>query len=138
MVFLQAVLETILPITSRTANAHGVQGVDVRLTAWMRTLRGSQEGRLPRVSTVGGGRTRSSFPLCGRPFAGARAFVSCFGAVIEAVGAFAGFTAEGEEIKLVAIGVLTVGTDGFEVFVHGGKGLGFGRGRGSRRGRHDG
>ena len=138
MVFLQAVLETILPVTSRTANANGIQSVDVRLTAWMRTLRGSQERRLARISTAGGGRKRSSFPLCGRPFAGARAFVSCFCAMFEAVGAFAGFAAERKEIKLVAIGVLTVTTNGFEVFVHGGKGLGFGRRRGCRRGRHDG
>ena len=50
--------------------------------------------------------------------------MSCFGAVIEAVGAFAGFAAEREEIELVAVGVLTVGTDRFEVFVHGSEGLG--------------
>ena len=63
--------------------------------------------------------------------------MSCLCAVVEAVSAFAGFAAEGEEIKLVAIGVLTMGTDSFEVFVHGGEGLGFGRWGGSRRGRHD-
>ena len=64
--------------------------------------------------------------------------MSCFGAVVEAVCAFAGFAAEGEEIELVAVGVLTVGTDRFEVFVHGGEGLGLGRRGGSGRGRHDG
>ena len=64
--------------------------------------------------------------------------MSGFGAVIEAVCAFAGFTAKREEIQLVAIGVLTVGADSFEVFVHGGKGLGFGRRRGTGSRRHDG
>ena len=64
--------------------------------------------------------------------------MSCFGAVVEAVGAFARFAAEGKEIELVAVGVLTVATDRFKVFVHGGEGLGLGKSWGSRRGRHDG
>ena len=64
--------------------------------------------------------------------------MSYFSAVVEAVGAVAGFAAEGEEIKLVAVGVLTVGTDRFKVFFHGGEGLGLGRCWESRRGRHDG
>ena len=63
--------------------------------------------------------------------------MSCFSAMVEAVGTFARFTAEREKIKLVAVGVLTVGTDRFDVFVHGGKGLGLLRWRGSRRGCHD-
>lgn len=64
--------------------------------------------------------------------------MSCLGAVVEAVGTFTRFAAEGEEIELVTVGVLTVGTDRFEVFVHGGEGLGLGRCWGSRRGSHDG
>lgn len=64
--------------------------------------------------------------------------MSGFGAVVEAVGTFAGFAAEREEIELVAVGVLAVGADGFDVFVHGGEGLGLLRWRGSRRGCHDG
>ena len=64
--------------------------------------------------------------------------MACFGAVVEAVGAFAGFAAEGKKVKLVAVSVLAVGTDGFEVFVHGGEALRLGRSRGGRRGGHDG
>lgn len=64
--------------------------------------------------------------------------MSRLGAVVEAIGAFAGFAAEGEEIELVAVCVLTMGTDRFEVFVHGGEGLGLAKFWGSRRGRHDG
>ena len=52
MVFPQAVLEAVLTITSRTANADGVEGVDVGLTAWMRALRSSQESRLAQISTI--------------------------------------------------------------------------------------
>ena len=52
MVFPQAVLEAVLPITSRTANANGVEGVDISLTAWMRALRSSQESRLARISSI--------------------------------------------------------------------------------------
>ena len=62
--------------------------------------------------------------------------MSSLGAVIKAVGTFAGFATEGKEIELVAVSVLAVGTDGFEVFVHACIGLGFKRWRGSRRGRH--
>lgn len=53
--------------------------------------------------------------------------MACFGAVIETVGSFAGFASEGQEVELVAEGVLTVGTDAVEVFVHCGECLGFGR-----------
>lgn len=63
--------------------------------------------------------------------------MSCFSAMVEAVGAFTGFAAEREEIELVAVGVLTVGTDRFEIFVHGGEGLGLERCWGGRRGLHD-
>ena len=131
-------LKAVLPVTGRAANADGIECIDVGLTAGMGTLCGSQESRLSRTSTYCSRRKRSSFPPCGRPFAGAGTFVSCFCAVIKAVGTFAGFTAEGKEIKLVAVGVLAVSTDRFDVFVHDGKGLGLLRRRGSRRGRHDG
>lgn len=63
------------------------------------------------------------------PLAGMRAFVRGFGAVVEAEGVFAGFTAEGEEVELVAVGVLAVGAYSVEVFVHSGEGLRV-RGRG--------
>ena len=53
-----------------------------------------------------------------------------FGAVVEAECPFAGFAAEGEEVEDVAVGVLAVGADGVEVFVHGCEGLGVGWGGG--------
>ena len=55
--------------------------------------------------------------------------------MVQTVGPFAGFAAEGEEVELVAVGVLAVGADGFDFFVHGGEGLGLGGGLG-REGRH--
>ena len=56
-----------------------------------------------------------------------------FGAVVEAEGVVAGVAAEGEEVKLVAVGELAVSADGFEVVVrHFREGL-FGR-RGVVRG----
>ena len=127
MIFPQAVLEAVLTITSRTANADGVESVDVGLTAWMRALRSSQESRLAQTSTIRSRGKPSSFPPRRGPLASARAFVSCFSAVVEAVGTFTGFAAEREEIELVAVGVLAVCTDRFEVFVHAGEGLGIGR-----------
>lgn len=126
-------LEAVLPITVRTADANGIQGVDIGLAARMRTLRGSQESRLARTSTNCCWRERSSFPLGGRPLAGARAFVSCFGAMVEAICTFARFASERKEVKLIAISVLAVGADRFEVFVHAREGLGFGRCWGGRR-----
>ena len=126
-------LEAVLPIAIRTANANGIQGVDIGLAARMRTLRGSQESRLARTSTICCWRERSSFPLGGRPLAGARAFVSCFGAMVEAVSAFARFAPEGKEVKLVAINVLAMGANCLEVFVHAREGLGFRRWWGCRR-----
>ena len=136
MVFPQAVLETVLPITIRTTNADGIQCIDISLTIWMRTLRSSHKSRLAWSRAIRGGRKRSSCPPRGRPFAGSRAFVSCFSAVVEAIGTFTGFAAEGEKIELVAVGVLAVSSDRFEVFVHGGEGLGLGKCWEGRRGSH--
>ena len=59
--------------------------------------------------------------------------MSCFGAMVETVSAFARFAPEGEEVKLVAKSVLAVGADRLEVFVHAREGLGFGRWWGCRR-----
>ena len=50
--------------------------------------------------------------------------------MFEAICAFAGFAAEGEKVELVAEGVLAVGADSFDVFVHSRKGLGRLVGRG--------
>lgn len=98
MVFPQAVLEAVLPITGRTANADGVERIDIGLAAGMRALRSIQKSRLARTGAIHGGRNGSSFPRRGSPLASARASVGCFRAVVEAVGTFAGFTTEGEEV----------------------------------------
>jgi hypothetical protein len=63
------------------------------------------------------------------PFAGVGAFVRVFGSVVKAECRFAGVTAEGEEVELMAVGELAVGADGFEVC-----GVHFGVGRALRRG----
>ena len=51
--------------------------------------------------------------------------------MVEAEGVLARLAAEGQEVELVAVGVLAVDADGFEVFVHGGVSL---RVRGRRGG----
>ena len=59
--------------------------------------------------------------------------MSCFGAMVEAISAFARFAPEGKEVKLIAISVLAMGADRLEVFVHAREGLGFWRCWGGRR-----
>ena len=104
----------------------------------MRALRSRQQGWLASCGAIGGLGKSSSFPPRSGPFAGAGALVTCFRAVVETVSSFAGFAAKWEEVELIAIGVLAVGTYCFEVLVHGCEGLGFGWLGGGGRGRHDG
>ena len=122
MVFFQPVLQAVLPITRRTSDTGRSKRVDIRLAYRMRALcicryRGLAAKGRARCSCSRGFPPRS-------PFAGVAAFMGGFGSVIEAVGAAARFTAEGEEVQDVAIGVLAVGAYGFDVFVHGCEGLG--------------
>lgn len=125
MVFAQAVLEAVLAVAAGAADADVREGVDVGLAGWMRALRCGEEG------WFGGAGARCGFsPASGCPGAGVRAGVGGLGAVVEAVGSVAGLAAEGEEVELVAVGVLAVGADGFDFFVHGGEGLGVGCGGG--------
>ena len=42
-----------------------------------------------------------------------------FGAVVETICSFTGLATEREEVKLVAVGVLTVGADSFNISIHG-------------------
>ena len=91
----------------------------------MRALRCGEQGWFSGACARGG-----FFSAGSGPGAGLGAFVRGFGAVVEAVGSFAGFAAKGEEVELVAVGVLAVGAYGFDFFVHGGEGLGVGRGGG--------
>jgi hypothetical protein len=51
------------------------------------------------------------------PFAGLRATVGGFGAVVETVCPAAGFAAKGKEVELVAVLILAVAADRLEVFV---------------------
>lgn len=57
--------------------------------------------------------------FAGRPFAGSRTLVRGFAAVVEAEGVEAGFAAKGEEVELVAVGILAMGADeGWVFLVH--------------------
>ena len=130
MVFFQAVLEAVLPITYGTADPDRVVCVDNCLARRMRALRwrccGQQSPTTIPDRRIARGCLARSF-LSPRPLASVHAFVRALGAVLEAVGPAAGLAAEGEEVELVAVAVLAVCADGFEVVVHGGEGLGFWR-----------
>ena len=129
MLLPQAVLEAVLPVANLAGDAHGRERVDVGLALGMRALHPGRWGRFTaqRCAACSG---CGGFPPRGGPFAGASALVGCFGSVVEAEGVFTGLAPEGQEVKLVAVGILAVGADGFEVFVHGGVGFGVGGGRG--------
>lgn len=144
MVFPQAVLEAVLPVAVLAADADAGVRVDVGLARWMRALRCCREGRfLAGWERRGGGRGLLGGAPCLGPLSGFGAGVRSFGPVVEAVGLFAGFAAEREEVELVAVGVVAVGTDGVKVLGlrkgHGGIRLGFWWWNGGRRGGcHDG
>lgn len=116
-------LEAVLAIADGAADGDVGEGVDVGFACRVRALRCGEEGRFGGAGGCGRG---VFFAAGGGPGAGVGALVGGFGAVVEAVGCFAGFAAEGEEVELVAVGVLAVGADGFDFFVHGGEGWGVG------------
>ena len=122
MVVWEAVFKTVLTIARLATNGDGGVGVDECFAGRMGALSSCCQSCIAGAQG-GGGRGGRLFSFGGCPFSGVGAFVGGFGAVIEAVGSFAGFAAEGEEVELVAVGVLTVGADGFDVYVHGCKGL---------------
>lgn len=120
-------LEAVLPITGRTIHAYRVMRVYLGLASRMRTLCGHG---LKRSTTVRRRCSRYSirFSPGGSPFPSVGAFVSCLGAVLQAVGSPARLATKGKEVELVAVAVLAVGADGLEVFVwHHGEGRGLGR-----------
>ncbi len=106
--------EAVLSTAVLTADANGVEGVDVCFARRIRALCCGQQGGFP--SRCAPSRGCGCFPASGGPFACSGAFVPGLGAMFETVGAFAGFAAEGEEVELVAVGVLAMGADGFEIF----------------------
>lgn len=138
VIFAQAVFEAVLAITSWARHTNGVQGVYIRSAGRVRALRVRPQRRFPpiawRVITRRGEVGR--FPPRRGPFAGVRAFMRRFGAVVQTVGTAAGLAAKGQKVVLVAVSILATGADGFNVIVHGGVAEGFGRRR-AGRGCHD-
>lgn len=131
MIFAQAVFQAVMAMTGWARHSDGVEGVYIRSAGRVRALGARQQRWLSPISCRAsrGGREIGSFPPRGGPFAGMRAFVGGFGAMVETVGAAAGLAAEGQKVELVAISVLAVGTDVFNVLLHGGVGGGVGRRR---------
>lgn len=129
VIFAQAVFKAVLSITSGARHTDGVQGVYICPAGRMRALRVRQHRRFPptawRVVTRRGEVGR--FPPRRGPFAGVGAFMRRFGAVVQTVGATAGLAAKGQKVELVAVSILAMGADGFNVIVHGGVAEGFGR-----------
>ena len=128
MVLGQAVLEAVFAVARCAADAKGGQGVDVGFAGGVGALRAGLEGG-PTGRSRGGGRIGRcsggflSLSLPSLPFAGVGTRMRALGTVFEAVGAFAGFAAEGQEVEAVAPGVLAVRAD-VDVWVadHAGKG----------------
>lgn len=131
VIFAQAVFETVIAMTGGAQHADRVQGVYVRSAGRVRALRARQQRRFPpaawRVTRRGGKVGR--FPARRGPFACVRAFMGQLGAVVQTVGTTAGFAAKGQKVELVAVSILAMSADGFNVFVHGGVAGGFGRRR---------
>jgi hypothetical protein len=72
----------------------------------------SEDGRF------GGARDGRGFsPASCSPCASILAFVCVFRTVVETVGVFAGFATKREEVELVAVCVVAVRANGFEIFV---------------------
>ena len=96
MFLAEPVLKTVLPITVWAAHAWIFQGVDECFAGDMVALvRIVDIGFLGRSAVLVGVGVGVSAPS---PFACVGAFVCCFGAVVQAECASAGFAAEGEEV----------------------------------------
>lgn len=109
MFLSKPVLKAVLAITVRAAHARVFQGIDEGFARNVGTLIGVVDVGLFRRSAV-------LLLVCctvapAGPFSSVRAFVGCFGAVVEAEGASAGFAAEGEEVELAAVFELAVAAD---------------------------
>ena len=128
VLFAEAVLQAVVPVTVGAVDAGVLEGVDKRLAFRFRALRCGEDGRfLCAWEGRGGCCADAVFAPVFRPLAGVGALVGRLGAVVEAVGVVAGVAAEGQEVELVAVGELAVGADRLEVVVvHFGEGL-FGR-----------
>lgn len=102
-------LKAVLAITVRAAHARVFEGI---YEGFARDV-----GALVGVVDVGLlGRSAVLLLVCcaispAGPFSSVRAFVGCFGAVVETEGTSAGFAAEGEEVELAAVFKLAVAAD---------------------------
>lgn len=102
--------EAVVPPTSVAVYAGCEGGIDQRLAAWLRALALVREdARLRRRSPVDLGRSGTG------PCPGVGADMGSLSAVVEAECASTTGTFEGEEVKLVTEGGLTVGADCFDV-----------------------
>ena len=95
-------------VAVRTTNTRVFQSIDQGLASYMVALVGVINGWFLRRGAILLLRVAIA-TAC--PFASIRTFVGGFTAVIEAVCASAGFTAEWEEIKLATVFELTVASD---------------------------
>jgi hypothetical protein len=110
------VFKAVTAIAPVAPHARVLNGINERFTFRFVALCACLQVRLLRSRyVVGEWLPDAVAPAVASPFACFGAVVCCFGAVVEAKGGVAGVAAEGEEIELVAVGVLAVGADGFEV-----------------------
>lgn len=106
---MEAVREAIVAVAGRAVRARlGTADEDFASVVGAGFLRdvGSHGFIVPE-----GGCGKGGEPLALGPGAGVGTFVSGFGVVVEAEGFVTGLTHEGEEVELVAVGVLAVGAD---------------------------
>lgn len=113
----QPVLEAVAAVAGVAVHRRVLGSVDQRLAGRMRALIGIVHRRLLWHGRGRGGAAGVAVALSSRPFPRVTAFVRRFRSMIQAEGPSAGFASEGEEVELVAVFVLAVVPDGFEVGV---------------------
>lgn len=114
----QPVLEAVAAVAGVAVHRRVLGSVDQRLAGRMRALIGVVHRRLLFWHGRGRGNAAGvAVALSSRPFPRVTAFVRRFRSMIQAEGPSAGFASEGEEVELVAVFVLAVVPDGFEVGV---------------------
>jgi hypothetical protein len=125
VVLPETVLEAVIAITGGAVHRGGQTGADG----------GFADGRGARLLHICPHLARAQrrlqqvcLPPARRPFACLGTDMPGLRAVVEAEGAAAGFAAEGEEVELIAVGILTMHADqGRVFFVNHGEGCAFGR-----------
>ena len=122
MVLAHTVLEAVLSVAILTRNSNSVQRIDIGLTQRMRALRSGRCCGLALRRPKGLG-SSCGLTFRGRPSARFRTLVAGFSAMIETIGALAGFTTERKEIQLITVGELTVRAHQLYIFIHSGERL---------------